>query len=925
MAEMARSSVLDLRSLTATPRLLWRAGLAALAASAALAPSAARACELTDPGCYIDDFAHQQIRELALSIWQLNRAGLVLARWVEDLRAWLTETVLVDAFNQLAGPVHWTFLLALIIAWMIFVISFMVQALVDLRWVDLRRASGPIVLALLVFAKGGELMQQCEHIRLLGSGMLQGIAQSVVPEDAPENSRKRVPAISMVRSGDLPDQLKPLYKEESSCGTKARVVSALALNDYDAYYLLANAGDIHCAEALQLATDFRTAFFGSASIADMGGWQRREALSLAAQGGLRQVTGLFLTAGALIEQLMHLLFALALALVWFGLLLSLVFAVFLPSEALFTQQLRALLAVMRASWLASFLLGLGLAILKQVAASGNGFVLLIGGLVLIVVCLWQCRQALAVLHSAAASAGAAMAGAPQAVGGMLRSWATTGALVAGVAATGGMGPAVTQIGAAMARRMGRQAGDNPLARAAGRVLSRRVASRLDALTADQQIAHEADLSQAEAAWYERLPADAAPADAPARASAARAHSRGQQARLLERRAARARQQRNFALADQLRRTAAALRPAPPEARLSPGQDAAPAEPRAKQPAPVSPARQLRKAQVAHVRAAARRIQRSEHPPARAQTARKAGLRVARRASIIAVDGSQEPLLDLPDMTVDLIASPAEANGSLSQKPAERPRPGAPQAPAASAERPAFRANMRTMLNQPTALAPAQALQTTAGARADVSAVPELPGAAQSDVTGIAGAAQAVRAIEVARTAPAAPAAPPGGANGPGQNQAGYWGQQRRADRASMTNSHPPTPNPSAESAPARSEPAPAPAPHTAATSATLPTAAQPAATPTAPARDSAAPQPTAAEPAGAPTATPDRPRGIPATQLASAHASAVAGAPDIPATRVAPAAHPARVPSAAEPPTKRPPAAQPSAPQQPWKRKRGGA
>ena len=202
IAEMARSSILDLRS---SPRfvLARRAGLAALAFSAALAPSAARACELTDPGCYIDDFAHQQIRELALSIWQINRAGLALARWLEDLRGWLIETVLVDAFTTLVGPVRWMFFLALIMAWMIFVISFMVQALVDLRWVDLRRAARPILLALLVFAKGGALLQESEHIRLLGSGMLQSIAQSAVPAS--------VPAISMVSSGELASEPKALY------------------------------------------------------------------------------------------------------------------------------------------------------------------------------------------------------------------------------------------------------------------------------------------------------------------------------------------------------------------------------------------------------------------------------------------------------------------------------------------------------------------------------------------------------------------------------------------------------------------------------------------------------------------------------------------------------------------------------------------
>lgn len=895
-------------------------GLAALAASAALVPSVARACELTDPGCYIDDFAHQQLRELALSIWQINRAGLVLARWVEDLRAWLTDIILVDAFTQLARPVHWTFLLALIIAWMIFVISFMAQALVDLRWVDLRRAAGPIVLALLVFAKGGELMQQSERIRLLGSSMLQGIAQSVIPDDPPENSPKHVPAISMVRSGDLPDQLKPLYKEDSSCGTKARAVPGLALNDYGAYYLLADAGDIHCAETLQLATNFRTAFFGAASIAEIDGWQRKAALSLAAQGGLRQITGLFMTAGALIEQLMQLLFALALSMVWFGLLLSLVFAVFLPSEALFAQQLRALLTVMRASWLASFLLGLGLAILKAVAASGNGFVLLICGLVLIAVCVWQCRQALGVLHASASSASAAMAGAPQAVGGMLRSWATTGALVAGVAATGGIGTAATQIGATMARRMGRQAGDNPLARAAGRVLSRRVADRLDALTADQQLAHEADLGQAEAAWYERLPPERA--DAPARAETARTQSRSQQARLLDRRAARARQQRNFALADQLRSWSAALRPArqiaPAPLEDEPATPAAHAEQLAHTRIADPSARRVRQAQIAHMRAAARPNPIGEKPRTPAEPTRKRSLRVAQKASTMSAYGSTEFLMDLaPENEIigDARVSPVRriSIGLPSQKPAPRRSVGAP-----SAERSRPMVGLTTvpdMINHPD------------DRRATAPAVPTNAAAPSSDAPGLVSTppAQPTRASEDSGTSlPVIPADPQSDTAGQVQGQAGYTAQQR-SDRANTTGLLPAIHNTSIESGSARPAPTPVPAPAKAVVAASLPQAAQPA-QPISPAGGAAAPKPATALAASAYASaagrSPEAQTSLAPEPIPAPGPGAVAAAPTV-RIQNAPARPDATRGRMAEPQEAAAPRA--SAPQQPWKRKRGQA
>src|SRR5438552_17487540 len=96
---------------------------------AAFWPQPTFACDIRDPGCFIDDFVHKQLYQFNLSIWQLNRAGLVVARWFEDLRAWLIETVMVNAFTTLSKPVIQFFTLMLILAWMVFVISFMVQSL----------------------------------------------------------------------------------------------------------------------------------------------------------------------------------------------------------------------------------------------------------------------------------------------------------------------------------------------------------------------------------------------------------------------------------------------------------------------------------------------------------------------------------------------------------------------------------------------------------------------------------------------------------------------------------------------------------------------------------------------------------------------------------------------------------------------------
>jgi len=200
--------------------------------------------------------------------------------------------------------------------------------------------------------------------------------------------------------------------------------------------------------------------------------------------------------------------------------------------------------------------------------------------VLIAVTIWQGKQALETMSTALAAVSAATGSAPQAVGGMIKGWGTTAAMVAGVAMTGGMGAMVGSVGSNMARRAGRSVGNNPLSQAAGRVLTNRVADRIDTFTRDQQILGDAQLATGEAAWYERqattesttpkaatgattrmspsTPVVAAPATT-AKAAAARARASAGQAAVLDRRADRARRKRQFAAADRLRAQAAQLR------------------------------------------------------------------------------------------------------------------------------------------------------------------------------------------------------------------------------------------------------------------------------------------------------------------------------------------------------------------------------
>lgn len=540
---------------------MFAALIVAIGAALFVPQAAFAGCQITDPGCYIDDFTHKQLYQFDLTIWQYNRAGLVVAHWLEDLRTWLTNSVFADAFTTLIEPVKHLFWLALIVAWLIFVISFMVQSFVDLRWVDLRRAVRPILLAVFVFTFGGSLLKGTEEMRLTGGTLLQQVATDAV-------RATNVPSMSIGQDykGDMADASASIYDSSTSCQTPIRSPSAKFLSDYDARYLWANADDIHCSEVTALADEFYTHYFPyGQDISGKDGSTRQDAVAAAAQGGGRQVTGVFMTFGAIVEQIVQLLFAVALAMVWFGILISLVFGIFVPTEELFSSQIKMLLSVLRASWLASFLIGLGLAVLQVVATSGNGLLVFICGLLLIAVSIWQGKQALETMSTALSAVGTATGSAPQAIGGMVGGWAKTAAMVAGVAATGGgVGAMLGSVGSTMVRRAGRSVGDNPLSEAAGRVLSNRVADRLDNYTQDQRIEQDAQLNVAEAAWYERrvdtdTDTPEIAADAREQAESARQRAAEQRAVVLDRQGERARQQRNFAKAGQLRREAAKVR------------------------------------------------------------------------------------------------------------------------------------------------------------------------------------------------------------------------------------------------------------------------------------------------------------------------------------------------------------------------------
>ena len=523
-----------------------------------LFPRAVVACTITDPGCYIDNWTHKQLYELDLGIWQINRAGLVLARWIEDLRVWMTDAIFVNAFTGLIQPVKSLFYLALIAAWMVFIVSFFLQSLISVNWVDLRRVMRPIILSFILFSLGGSVVQTTETIRLVGGTVLQQAASNAV-------TNADIPPVPTRNTNDMPSANETVYGRATSCGTAARTQAAMFLNDYATRYLWATADDVHCNDLYALAGEFyRTYFPYGQDISGQDADVRQQAVGWAARGGLRQATGVFMTLGAVVEQLVQLMFAVALGLVWIGVLISLVFAVFVPTEEMFRSQVQALLSIVRTSWIASFAMGLGLSVLSAVAQSGNGLVVFLCGIVLIAVSFWQGLQAIGSLETAIGAASAVAGNAPQAVGGMLRGWGTTAALLGGVAMTGGLRESMTSMASSMVRRAGRNASDNPIGGAAARVLAQRVGQRIDRATATRQQVAMARTYDAETTWYEQKEYEGAGSSEADRSAQERQEYAAEQARMvraqgLEAEAERAWKKQDFARADVLRRQANELR------------------------------------------------------------------------------------------------------------------------------------------------------------------------------------------------------------------------------------------------------------------------------------------------------------------------------------------------------------------------------
>ncbi|HEX9370232.1 MAG TPA: hypothetical protein VF897_04470, partial [Roseiflexaceae bacterium] len=385
----------------------------------ALFPHTAAACATWDIKCPVDVGTYSAIVGVSELLWKFNRMMLWAARWVEGLRVWLITNVLGTALDATIAGVKFPFWIAVGVAWIVFVVSFMLQAIVQLNWVDLRRGIRNAILAVILFQIGSPAMASLEQVRVtIGQGFSNIAATSI------GNAQQRLGFYAGSGSesqGDSLDRPKPLYAGDAcGLGLQRDQPGQMYMNDYIAAYLFADAKDIHCPPGVGFA-DLPQRFQEVLQIRDISDESDRDRLILYARFGLaRQAQAVLPSIGAVLEQVMHLVFALALASLWFGLVISLIFSLFVPLEGMFKNQIDGMIATLKKSWLASFWVGLALALIDQAGRSGNSLVLNAVSMGMFVVVFFQTRGALTVLRESMGAASTSLGQAPAAVGGAFR-------------------------------------------------------------------------------------------------------------------------------------------------------------------------------------------------------------------------------------------------------------------------------------------------------------------------------------------------------------------------------------------------------------------------------------------------------------------------------------------------------------------------
>jgi hypothetical protein len=412
----------------------WLVFAALLALGGAIWPqvSYAAGCSALEPQPCWDQMVYDGWLSVMKVGWWLNKVLILLpARWLEGLRAFLMEDVFGSIFDVTMIGIQAPFWTIAAIALCVFAACSFLIGFVQTQWVRPRAVFGYSLLAMLLFSIGSPAIAATENVRMAVAQGFSQIAQQGV-EDAGG-------AINFYID-DTEDlgPVRSIYDGDADCSgaSTKRSVSGIYLNDYVALYLRANATDIHCSTA-SLPVKFKEHYANEDQIHQKEEEDRKTAIALAQDGAMRMLLAVPMGTGVLLEQGVHLIFTVCVGTIWFGLLISLLFALFTSTEGMFKTQINAGVQVFKTSWIASLWMGIALAIVKQAADTGSGAALYGATVVATMMISWQILGAGKLLGSTLYTVGDGVSG-----GGLsaIKDLASSAIQIGTSVATGGAGP-----------------------------------------------------------------------------------------------------------------------------------------------------------------------------------------------------------------------------------------------------------------------------------------------------------------------------------------------------------------------------------------------------------------------------------------------------------------------------------------------------
>jgi hypothetical protein len=330
----------------------------------------AAGCGPLDLAACVDGAEYSLYAGVAGFAWMVDRTLLQLAYQLDQLRWWLVELAFAGAYQHLAQLVRPLYVPAAALALTIACLLFMLVPLAGRPLFSIRQVLIWITLTPVLVSVGGQFIARSEQLRSDIGGVLFAQAAGAAPG-----------AIFGVSASDMAEP-QPLYPA-NPCGTgqlqRPGDAGQLHMDDLAAALLYATAGDIHCPDAqgpgATLPDRFYDAEPGYATAQYVGEMltsnDRRAAVEGMQAGMVRLLVGVLPCVLAVCEMLVHLVFALSLAVVWLALPLGLLFISFARSSAGVAALVRRVLGVLQVSWTSSLVMGLLFAALLAAARLGN--------------------------------------------------------------------------------------------------------------------------------------------------------------------------------------------------------------------------------------------------------------------------------------------------------------------------------------------------------------------------------------------------------------------------------------------------------------------------------------------------------------------------------------------------------------------------